>query len=403
MKKIALFFAAVIVLFAACDGQSGAGDAVLTVKPSELTLKIGETARISVSATPAGSYEYEWKSADEKVATVANGVVTAVAIGNTTISVNIKGSEDVQTVPVSVVGELENVKYQGLYLMMDKDAPLYEVQDENGDKKPVTPMNLMFVPDNFYVSAGQWAGSWDFPLVVTTTVEDRRHLSGTGNEQDGYIMVFGYYAFAPASECVITDVNEAGDDIVSPHYIATDDFNKENYEKFLYEALITYAKQEVPDAVYEQYPYMTDLGAYLYKWSWDDEASFVCGYATGEGVMFSPGYPEGDNVFFADIAYDFNVKFFTNADYYGLDLVPTVDEETGEEYMVYPRDENDMPIVRMAEMTDHHFVGGTVAFPESSEVSCPGLTSAAVEKISGFNRIILKSVTYNRDLKKLLR
>ena len=48
----------------------------------------------------------------------------------------------------------------------------------------------------------------------------------------------------------------------------------------------------------------------------------------------------------------------------------------------YPVDENDMPIIRMAEITDYHFVGGTVDFPEEvSYAPCKrvGLSSAAVE------------------------
>lgn len=402
MKKIALFLLAVVVLFTACEGPTA--DVNITVKPSSMTLKVGESSRIAVSVDPAGDYEFEWKSLNANVATVSNGVVTGVAIGETTIEVNLKGSTDVKTVSVSVVGELDAVKYQGIYLMLNSEAPIYELQNqETGDKVPVRSIDIMFVPDNFYVSAGQWAGSWDYPLLTTTTVEDRRHLSGTGHENDGYIMVFGYYSFAPVSEAVITDVNEDGDDVVAPYTFATDDFNKENYEKFLYEALITYYNQEIPDAVYEQYPYQTEFGSYLYKWSWDDKVNFICGYPTGTGAMFSPGFPNED-AYFADVAYDFNVKFFANADYYGLDLVPGEDPETGETVMNYPLDENDMPIIRMAEMSDYHFVGGTVDFPtEEAAAPCAGLTSAAVEKISAVNRMMLKSVTFNRDLQKVIK
>ena len=131
--------------------------------------------------------------------------------------------------------------------------------------------------------------------------------------------------------------------------------------------------------------------------------NFVCGYPTGTGAMFSPGFPNED-AYFADVAYDFNVKFFANADYYGLDLVPGEDPETGETVMNYPLDENDMPIIRMAEMSDYHFVGGTVDFPtEEAAAPCAGLTSAAVEKISAVNRMMLKSVTFNRDLQKVIK
>ena len=404
MKKIALFLLAVVTLFTACTERTG--DVSLSVKPAVMTLKVGESSRISVSVEPAADYVFEWRSADEKVATVADGVVTGVAIGETTVEVNIQGSDDVKTVKVSVVGELDAVKYQGIYLMLDDKAPIYDLQNqETGAKIPVRPIDIMFVPDNFYVSAGQWAGSWDYPLLTTTTVEDRRHLKDSGEDpdRDGYIMVFGYYSFAPVSKALITDVNEAGDDVLTPYTFGTDDFDKTNYEKFLYEAFFTYADQEIPESLYEEYPYQTEFGSYLYKWSWDDNVQFVCGYPTGEGVMYSPGFPN-EEAFFADIAYDFNVKFFTNPDYYGLDLIPGEDPETGELVMNYPVDENDMPIIRMAAMTDYHFVGGTVDFPEQ-EAAAPraGLSSAAVEKISAVNRMMLKSVTFNRDLQKVIK
>ena len=402
MKKIALFLVAVAALFTACNTTTG--DVTITVKPANMTLKVGESSRISVSADPAGQYEFEWNSTNESVATVANGVVTGVAVGEATIKVNIKGSTDVKTVAVSVVGELDAVKYQGIYFMIDEKAPLYELENqETGEKVPVRPIDIMFVPDNFYVSANSWAGSWDYPLLATTTVQDRRHIEPKNPETgDGYISVFGYYAFAPASKSVITDVNDAGDDIVSPYYFVTEDFNQGNYEKFLYEALITYYNQEVPDEVYEQYPYISALGSYLYKWSWDDQINFICGYTVGEGLMFSPGFPNEES-YFADVAYDFNVKFFTNADYYGLDLIPGEDPETGEIVMNYPVDDEGNPIIRMAQLTDFHFVGGTVDFPEETSAPRVGLTTMAVEKISAVNRMMLKSVTFNRDLQKIIK
>ena len=66
------------------------------------------------------------------------------------------------------------------------------------------------------------------------------------------------------------------------------------------------------------------------------------------------------------------------------------------------KDENGNPIVRMAEFVDYHFVGGTVDFPEASAPRV-GLTSASVEKISAVNHMLLISVTYKNDFRKLLK
>lgn len=400
MKKIALFLVAVVALFTACTEKTS--DATLTVKPAELTIKVGETARIAVSVEPAGDYEFEWKSANESIATVENGIVTGVAKGETTIDVNIVGSKDVKTVKVAVVGELDAVKYWGAYPMLNQPekTTFYTLKnEETGEEVPVSMYQLMFVPENFYVSAGSFAGGWDYPVFATTTVEDRRLLDPEEDDRNGFIYVWSMYQFAPAEKSVITDVNEAGDDIVAPYYFVSDEFNKENYEALLYELLVKGNKDE---SVYDQYPYFTDLSSYMDCFSFDDQANYTVGYPTGEGLVYIPGYPKGDEVYFADIAYNFDVKFFTNAEWYGLDLIPGVDEATGEAVMNFPVDDAGNPVIRMAEMTTHHFEGGSVEFPtEDAQVKRAGITNATAMKISDVNRMLFKSITYNRDFSKL--
>lgn len=390
MKKIALFLVAVVTLLTACDG--GVGNVTMTVKPSNLQLKVGETSRIAVSVTPTGNYEFEWKSLNEEVATVANGVVTGVAIGNTTVEVNIKGSNDVKTINIAVVDVLDAVRYYGVYPMIDApENTTYYTVEKDGEEIPVSVLTYMFVPDNFYVSAGSFAGGWDYPIIATTSVKDCRT-----QETDSYIYVWSYYQFAPAATSVIKDVDGKGTDIPTPYYFVSDDFNKDNYETLLYEQFINQSQDET---LGEKYPVQSEIASSMYCWSWDDQGNYLVGYPTGEGLIFIPGYPEGDNVFFADIAYSFDVKFFTNAEYYGLDLIPGEDPETGEPVMNFPTDESGMPIIRMAEMTTYHFQGGSVEFPDvEQQAPRAGITAAAALKMGAINRMLLKSISYNRNI-----
>lgn len=61
----------------------------VSVKPSSLSLKVGETAQLTATVTPvnADNDNVNWSSSDNSVATVADGLVTAVKEGSATITV----------------------------------------------------------------------------------------------------------------------------------------------------------------------------------------------------------------------------------------------------------------------------------------------------------------------------
>lgn len=69
----------------------------LDISPETATVRVGETESFSVfvvlgPGTPPSGPAPAWSSSDSSVATVdANGVVTAHAVGNTTIEVRFKG------------------------------------------------------------------------------------------------------------------------------------------------------------------------------------------------------------------------------------------------------------------------------------------------------------------------
>lgn len=60
----------------------------LSVNEEELSLIVGESAQLTVTASDGESHVYEWTSSDENVATVENGEVIAVGAGTATITVS---------------------------------------------------------------------------------------------------------------------------------------------------------------------------------------------------------------------------------------------------------------------------------------------------------------------------
>lgn len=74
------------------------------VVPSSLNLEVGDTSTLVASLTPAGvTGTITWTSSATGVATVANGVVTAVAAGNATITASVTVGETTYTDTCSVV------------------------------------------------------------------------------------------------------------------------------------------------------------------------------------------------------------------------------------------------------------------------------------------------------------
>lgn len=76
----------------------------VSLDKTSLEMTAGDTATLTPSFTPsnATNKNVTWKSSDEKVATVKNGVVTAVAKGNATITVTTEDGAKTATCAVSV-------------------------------------------------------------------------------------------------------------------------------------------------------------------------------------------------------------------------------------------------------------------------------------------------------------
>ena len=91
----------------------------VSVKPSSLSLKVGETAQLTATVTPvnADNDNVNWSSSDNSVATVADGLVTAVKEGSATITVTTIDGGKTATCAVTVSTDV--VPVTGIKLNME--------------------------------------------------------------------------------------------------------------------------------------------------------------------------------------------------------------------------------------------------------------------------------------------
>ena len=81
----------------------------MTIDPAELTLRVGDEATLTATLLPADAVDktIEWGSTHPEVATVSNGVVTAVAKGTAQIWVKATAVELADTCLVTVLGAMD--------------------------------------------------------------------------------------------------------------------------------------------------------------------------------------------------------------------------------------------------------------------------------------------------------
>ena len=121
MKKVVLILAAITAViigtFVACDKNSKkidiAGVSVVGVVLSEKTvvLEVGDstTLRATVSPNDATEKGISWKSSDESIITVNNGVVKGIANGKATITVTTKDGNKTATCEVDVIVKMKTL------------------------------------------------------------------------------------------------------------------------------------------------------------------------------------------------------------------------------------------------------------------------------------------------------
>jgi hypothetical protein len=112
-----LFFVSILSLLVGCRRKE-----TLQINPTELTMQIGETTKLEIIHA---SGELIFASSDENVATVNEGEITAVAIGNAVITV----SDDNSSVTCNI--KVEGPKYDGAYIIdLDTDVVDLIIGDE---------------------------------------------------------------------------------------------------------------------------------------------------------------------------------------------------------------------------------------------------------------------------------
>ena len=99
-------------------GGGGSGGTIqvtsITLDTYELNLLPEETATIKVTVSPANAtYELVWASSDRSVATVDNGVVTAVAAGEADVTVTVKGTQISDKCAVTVAADFHDYVKDG--------------------------------------------------------------------------------------------------------------------------------------------------------------------------------------------------------------------------------------------------------------------------------------------------
>ena len=136
---------------ATCEVTVKAVEVTLTLSETQLALYEGETATLTVTASDGGSYTYEWESSDEAVATVEDGVITAISAGETVVSASYAGI----TVSCNLTVEVEE-----LFLTLSKTSVNMHVGDEET------------IVARFIGGSSQPAVTWESSDETVATVEN---------------------------------------------------------------------------------------------------------------------------------------------------------------------------------------------------------------------------------------
>ena len=130
----------------------------ISLSPAEKTLKSkGETVDLAVSFTPSDATNKEiiWNSSDPAVARVADGRVTAVANGETTITATAQGAADgnIVTAEAKIRVEIPAVAKPVTGISLSPEKKTLTKKDETAE------LNVSFTPDDATDKTLDWESS----------------------------------------------------------------------------------------------------------------------------------------------------------------------------------------------------------------------------------------------------
>ena len=131
-----------------CTVKVGAVAESVVISAPQKKVAVGGTVTLTASVTPSDANQaIEWKSSDEKIATVVNGVVTGVKIGVCNITAKASGSSKeavckvIVTAPKVKLTKVKNVKKKSIQIKWKKIADVAGYQVSCGKKKKLTTAN----------------------------------------------------------------------------------------------------------------------------------------------------------------------------------------------------------------------------------------------------------------------
>lgn len=131
-----------------CTVKVGAVAESVVISAPQKKVAVGGTVTLTASVTPSDANQaIEWKSSDEKIATVVNGVVTGVKIGVCNITAKASGSSKeavckvIVTAPKVKLTKVKNVKKKSIQIKWKKIADVAGYQVSYGKKKKLTTAN----------------------------------------------------------------------------------------------------------------------------------------------------------------------------------------------------------------------------------------------------------------------
>ena len=161
----------------------------VSLNKTMVALEIGESVTVEATVTPenATNKAVEWSIADTAVATVANGVVTAVAVGETTLTATTADGGFTATIPVKVVaGKVSSITIGAQATKIGIGEVTYlnanlqpEHPDEDGIEWSSSNPGIATVEDSSVKHGAKVTGVAAGKATITATAKDGSGVKGS--------------------------------------------------------------------------------------------------------------------------------------------------------------------------------------------------------------------------------